>query len=48
MRLCVIIPLGGGAKAQYPIRDETEARSIYEEHLRMNPHLISLIYEQAR
>jgi hypothetical protein len=47
MRLCVIIPLGNGAKAQYPINDETEARTIYEEHLRMNPQVIPILYEQV-
>lgn len=47
MRLCVIIPLGGGAKAQYPINNETEARHIYEEHLRMNPQIVQFLYDRT-
>lgn len=48
MRLCVIIPLGNGAKAQYPIHDEAEGRAIYEEYLRMNSHLIPVLYETSK
>jgi hypothetical protein len=40
--LCLIIPLGGGAKAQYPIHDEAEAIALYEEHLQLNAHLSHL------
>ncbi len=47
MRLCVVIPLGGGAKAQYPINNEAEARHIYEEYLRMNPQLVPVLYERS-
>lgn len=47
MRLCVIIPLGGGAKAQYPINNETEARHIYEEHIRMNPQIVQFVYDRT-
>jgi len=47
MRLCVIIPLGDGAKAQYPIKNEAEARHIYEEHLRMNPQIVPFLYERS-
>jgi hypothetical protein len=46
MRLCVVIPLGGGAKAQYPINNETEARHIYEEYLRMNPQLVPVLFNR--
>lgn len=48
MRLCVIIPLGNGAKAQYPINNEAEGRAIYEDYLRMNPNLISVPYETVK
>ena len=48
MRLCVIIPLGNGAKAQYPISSEAEGRAIYEEHLRLNAHLLSLRCEPVQ
>ncbi|MGF1535013.1 MAG: hypothetical protein ACFB4J_00825 [Elainellaceae cyanobacterium] len=36
MRLCLVIPLGNGAKAQYPVADVDEARILYEEYLRLN------------
>ncbi|MGJ3250295.1 MAG: hypothetical protein ACFE0J_04045 [Elainellaceae cyanobacterium] len=38
-QLCLIIPLGGGAKAQYPISNEAEAIALYKEYLRLNPDL---------
>ena len=36
LRLCLIIPLGNGAKVQYPIQSETEAWNLYETHLQLN------------
>ncbi|MEO0406066.1 MAG: hypothetical protein AAF289_01820 [Cyanobacteria bacterium P01_A01_bin.135] len=36
VRLCLVISLGNGAKAQYPVADADEARVLYEEHLRLN------------
>ena len=36
LRLCLIIPLGNGAKVQYPIHSEAEAWNLYETHLQLN------------
>lgn len=36
LRLCLIIPLGNGAKIQYPIHSESEAWNLYETHLQLN------------
>ncbi|MGF1496877.1 MAG: hypothetical protein ACFB8W_08665 [Elainellaceae cyanobacterium] len=36
IRLCLVIPLGGGAKVQYPVDDENQAQILYREFLRLN------------
>ncbi|MEB3356671.1 MAG: hypothetical protein VKK04_08090 [Synechococcales bacterium] len=36
IRLCLVIPLGGGVKVQYPVDDETEAQVLYNEFLQLN------------
>ncbi len=38
-RLCLIILLGNGAKAQYPVDNEAEAIALYHEYLQLNAHL---------
>ncbi|MGF1515531.1 MAG: hypothetical protein ACFB5Z_17785 [Elainellaceae cyanobacterium] len=40
MRLCLIIPLGNGAKAQYPVASVDEARVLYEAHVRLNTPML--------
>ncbi|MGF1499037.1 MAG: hypothetical protein ACFB8W_19760 [Elainellaceae cyanobacterium] len=34
--LCLVIPLGRGARLQYPVRDQKEAQAIYNEFRTMN------------
>ena len=36
LRLCLIIPLGNGAKLQYPVQSKSEAWELYEQHLQLN------------
>jgi hypothetical protein len=47
MRLCLVIPLGGGAKAQYPVSSEAEAQALYEEFVLLNAHFGSLLQESG-
>ncbi|MEB3356514.1 MAG: hypothetical protein VKK04_07285 [Synechococcales bacterium] len=37
--LCLVIPLGQGARVQYPVRDRQEARAIYNEFRALNGQL---------
>jgi hypothetical protein len=46
-RLCLIILLGNGAKAQYPINNEAEAIALYQEYLQLNAHLNNTPLETA-
>lgn len=41
VRLCLVISLGNGAKAQYPVADAEEARVLYEEYLRLNTTMLA-------
>lgn len=38
-RLCLVIPLGNGIKAQYAVRDQAEALALYELYLSQHPDL---------
>ncbi|HHP7245228.1 MAG TPA: hypothetical protein ACFE0H_11140 [Elainellaceae cyanobacterium] len=42
-KLVLIIPLGGGAKAQYAVHSKSEADAICQEFFALNPELLELV-----